>query len=144
MIPFWFMPYAIACGNTCILKPSEKVPLTLQKVVQLIEQTGLPAGVVNLVNGTKGVVDTLLDHPTVRAISFVGSTPVAKYMYSRAAKNGKRAQCQGGAKNPVIVLPGGYCHHDANYGRQCLWLCRAAMFGGIGGNHGGRSKTAVY
>ncbi|PZV09797.1 MAG: methylmalonate-semialdehyde dehydrogenase (CoA acylating) [Leptolyngbya sp.] len=105
MIPFWFMPYAIACGNTVILKPSEKVPLTLQKIVQLIEQTGVPAGVVNLVNGSKIVVDTLLDHPAVRAISFVGSTPVAKYVYSRAAANGKRAQCQGGAKNPVIVLP---------------------------------------
>jgi len=105
MIPFWFMPYAIACGNTCIVKPSEKVPLTLQKVVQLIEQTGLPAGVVNLVNGTKEVVDVMLEHPAVRAISFVGSTPIAKYVYSRAAANGKRAQCQGGAKNPVIVLP---------------------------------------
>jgi malonate-semialdehyde dehydrogenase (acetylating)/methylmalonate-semialdehyde dehydrogenase len=105
MIPFWFMPYAIACGNTCILKPSEKVPLTLQKVVQLIEQTGLPPGVVNLVNGTKEVVDALLDHPAVRAISFVGSTPIAQYVYRRAAANGKRAQCQGGAKNPVIVLP---------------------------------------
>jgi malonate-semialdehyde dehydrogenase (acetylating)/methylmalonate-semialdehyde dehydrogenase len=105
MIPFWFMPYAIACGNTCIIKPSEKVPLTLQKVMHLIEQTGLPSGVLNLVNGAKEVVDTLLDHPRVRAISFVGSTPVAKYVYSRAAANGKRAQCQGGAKNPVIVLP---------------------------------------
>lgn len=105
MIPFWFMPYAIACGNTCIIKPSEKVPLTLQKIMGLIEQTGLPAGVLNLVNGAKDVVDALLDHPSVRAISFVGSTPVAKYVYSRAAANGKRAQCQGGAKNPVIVLP---------------------------------------
>lgn len=105
MIPFWFMPYAIACGNTCIVKPSEKVPFTLQKITQLIEQTGLPAGVINLVNGAKEVVDAMLDHPAIRAISFVGSTPVAKYVYSRAAANGKRAQCQGGAKNPVIVLP---------------------------------------
>ncbi|MDX2240073.1 MAG: CoA-acylating methylmalonate-semialdehyde dehydrogenase [Leptolyngbyaceae cyanobacterium bins.302] len=105
MIPFWFMPYAIACGNTCVIKPSEKVPLTLQKITRLIEQTGLPKGVINLVNGAKAVVDALLDHPAVRAISFVGSTPVAKYVYSRAAANGKRAQCQGGAKNPVIVLP---------------------------------------
>jgi malonate-semialdehyde dehydrogenase (acetylating)/methylmalonate-semialdehyde dehydrogenase len=105
MIPFWFMPYAIACGNTCIIKPSEKVPLTLQKITQLLAQTGLPKGVINLVNGAKEVVDALLDHPAIRAISFVGSTPVAKYVYSRAAANGKRAQCQGGAKNPVIVLP---------------------------------------
>uniref|UniRef100_A0A832M3K6 methylmalonate-semialdehyde dehydrogenase (CoA acylating) n=1 Tax=Oscillatoriales cyanobacterium SpSt-402 TaxID=2282168 RepID=A0A832M3K6_9CYAN len=105
MIPFWFMPYAIACGNTCIIKPSEKVPLTLQKITHLIEQTGLPAGVINLVNGAKAVVDAMLEHSAIRAISFVGSTPVAKYVYSRAAATGKRAQCQGGAKNPVIVLP---------------------------------------
>ncbi len=105
MIPFWFMPYAIACGNTCLIKPSEKVPLTLQKVMTLLEKTGLPPGVVNLVNGAREVVDALLDHPQIRAISFVGSTPIARYVYSRAATNGKRAQCQGGAKNPVIILP---------------------------------------
>jgi malonate-semialdehyde dehydrogenase (acetylating)/methylmalonate-semialdehyde dehydrogenase len=105
MIPFWFMPYAIACGNTCIIKPSEKVPLTLQTVMQLLEQTQIPQGVVNLVNGAKEAVDAILDHPAIRAISFVGSTPVAKYVYSRATANGKRAQCQGGAKNPVIILP---------------------------------------
>jgi malonate-semialdehyde dehydrogenase (acetylating) / methylmalonate-semialdehyde dehydrogenase len=105
MIPFWFFPYAIACGNTCILKPSEKVPLTLQKVMTLLEQTGLPAGVVNLVHGTKAAVDGLLDHPLVRAISFVGSSNVARYIYSRAAAQGKRVQCQGGAKNPVVILP---------------------------------------
>ncbi len=105
MIPFWFMPYALACGNTTIIKPSEKVPLTMQKVFQLLEQTGLPKGVINLVNGAKEVVDAILDHPIIRAISFVGSTPVAQYVYSRAAANGKRAQCQGGAKNPIIVLP---------------------------------------
>lgn len=105
MIPFWFLPYAIACGNTVIVKPSEKVPLTMEKIFQLLEQTQLPKGVVNLVNGAKEVVDAILDHPTIRAISFVGSTPVAKYIYSRAAANGKRVQCQGGAKNPIIVLP---------------------------------------
>lgn len=105
MIPFWFMPYALACGNTYIVKPSEKVPLTMQKIFQLLEKTGLPKGVVNLVNGAKEAVDAILDHPKIRAISFVGSTPVAKYIYSRAAANGKRVQCQGGAKNPLIVLP---------------------------------------
>jgi malonate-semialdehyde dehydrogenase (acetylating)/methylmalonate-semialdehyde dehydrogenase len=105
MIPFWFMPYALACGNTYIVKPSEKVPLTMQKVFQLLEKTGLPKGVINLVNGAKEAVDAILDHPQIRAISFVGSTPVAKYIYSRAAANGKRVQCQGGAKNPLIVLP---------------------------------------
>jgi malonate-semialdehyde dehydrogenase (acetylating)/methylmalonate-semialdehyde dehydrogenase len=105
MIPFWFLPYAIACGNTLIVKPSERVPLTMKLAFELLERTGLPKGVVNLVNGGKAAVDTLLDHPKVRAISFVGSTPIAKYVYARAGKNGKRAQCQGGAKNHVIVLP---------------------------------------
>ena len=105
MIAFWFMPYAIACGNTYIVKPSEKTPLTMAKVFELIEHTGLPKGVINLVNGAKETVDALLDHPAIRAISFVGSSAVAKHVYARAAVNGKRAQCQGGAKNPIIVLP---------------------------------------
>jgi malonate-semialdehyde dehydrogenase (acetylating)/methylmalonate-semialdehyde dehydrogenase len=105
MIPLWFLPYAIACGNTFILKPSEKVPMTASKLFELLAETRLPAGVVNLVNGAKAAVDALLDHPRVRAISFVGSTPVARYVYARAAASGKRAQCQGGAKNPVILMP---------------------------------------
>src|SRR6202034_3025516 len=95
----------IATGNTFLLKPSERVPLTMIRVYELLEQIGLPKGVVSLINGGKAVVDAILDHPKVRAISFVGSTPIAKYVYSRAAANGKRAQCQGGAKNHVIVLP---------------------------------------
>jgi len=105
MIPLWFLPYAVACGNTFILKPSEKVPLTIERVFQLIEQAGLPPGVVNLVHGAKAAVDALLDHPAVRAVSFVGSTPVAKYIYARAAAHGKRVQCQGGAKNHAVILP---------------------------------------
>jgi len=105
MIPLWFLPYAIACGNTFILKPSEKTPITAQKIFQLAEKAGLPKGVVNLVHGDKETVDALLDHPDIKAISFVGSTAVARYVYSRATARGKRAQCQGGAKNPLIVLP---------------------------------------
>ncbi|MCG3154043.1 MAG: Malonate-semialdehyde dehydrogenase [bacterium] len=105
MICFWFMPYALACGNTFLMKPSEKVPLTLQRIFELLHRTGLPRGVVNLVNGANAAVDAILEHPLIRAVSFVGSTPVARHVYSRAAANGKRAQCQGGAKNPVIVLP---------------------------------------
>jgi len=105
MVPFWFLPYAVACGNTYIVKPSEKVPFTLQKIFHLIASAGFPHGVINLVNGAKEAVDAILDNPAVRAVSFVGSTPVAKYIYSRAAANGKRAQCQGGAKNPIIILP---------------------------------------
>lgn len=105
MIPLWFLPYAIACGNTFILKPSEKVPITMNLVFELIDELKLPPGVVNLVNGGKETVDALLDHPAVRAISFVGSSPVGKYVYGRATANGKRAQCQGGAKNAVVVMP---------------------------------------
>ena len=105
MIPFWFLPYAIACGNTFILKPSEKVPLTMTKVFQLIDQIDLPRGVINLVHGGKETVDALLDHPDVKAISFVGSSNIARYVYSRGAANGKRVQAQGGAKNPVVILP---------------------------------------
>ncbi len=105
MIPFWFLPYALACGNTVVLKPSERVPFTMQKVFGLIDTIGLPIGVVNLVNGGREAVDALLDHPHVRAVSFVGSSAVARYVYSRAAAAGKRVQCQGGAKNPVVILP---------------------------------------
>src|ERR1700719_3154072 len=105
MIPFWFLPYAIATGNTFVLKQSERVPPTRQRVYELLQQTGLPKGVVNLIHGGKTAVDAILDHPKVRAVSFVGSTPVAKYIYARAAASGKRAQCQGGAKNPVVILP---------------------------------------
>ena len=105
MIPLWFLPYAVATGNCFILKPSEKVPMTTQKLFALIEEAGFPPGVVQLVNGGADTVNAILDHPDIRAISFVGSTAVAKYIYSRATANGKRAQCQGGAKNPVVIMP---------------------------------------
>jgi malonate-semialdehyde dehydrogenase (acetylating)/methylmalonate-semialdehyde dehydrogenase len=105
MIPFWFLPYAIACGNSFILKPSEKVPLTMMKVFELIDQLDIPKGLINLVHGGKPSVDALLSHPDVKAISFVGSTNVARYIYQRGAANGKRVQAQGGAKNPVIIMP---------------------------------------
>lgn len=105
MIPFWFLPYALAAGNTYVIKPSEKVPMTMQFIFKLIEQVGFPKGVVNMVNGAKGAVDGLLEHPEVRAVTFVGSTRTAKYIYATAAAHGKRVQAQGGAKNPVIILP---------------------------------------
>ncbi len=105
MIPFWFMPYAVATGNTVILKPSERTPLTMQRVMDIVEQAGFPPGVINLVNGGPQTVNALLDHPLISAISFVGSTPVARHVYSRGAANGKRVQAQGGAKNPLIILP---------------------------------------
>ena len=104
MIPFWFLPYALACGNTVVMKPSEKTPLTMQRVAALIEEAGFPAGVVQVTHGGQEAVEALLDHPDVAAVSFVGSSPVARVVYARAASNGKRVQCQGGAKNPVVVL----------------------------------------
>jgi malonate-semialdehyde dehydrogenase (acetylating)/methylmalonate-semialdehyde dehydrogenase len=100
----WMYPFAIACGNTFVLKPSEKVPLTPTFAAQLLHQAGLPAGVFNLVHGGKAAVDALLHHPLVKAVSFVGSTPVAKYIYATAAAEGKRVQALGGAKNHLIVM----------------------------------------
>ena len=105
MVPMWMYPFAIACGNTFVLKPSEKVPLTSTYAVELLHQAGLPAGVLNLVHGGKPAVDALLHHPLVKAVSFVGSTPVAKYIYATAAAEGKRVQALGGAKNHLIVMP---------------------------------------
>jgi len=105
MVPFWFLPYAIACGNTFVLKPSERVPVSMQRFFELVDDLALPPGVLNMVNGGKATVDALLDHPAVRAISFVGSTPIARYVYTRGSANGKRVQAQGGAKNHVVVMP---------------------------------------
>ena len=105
MIPLWFLPYAVATGNCFILKPSERVPMTSALLFELIDACDFPPGVLQLVHGGKDTVDAILDHPLIRAVSFVGSTPVARYVYARAAAAGKRAQCQGGAKNPVVILP---------------------------------------
>lgn len=105
MIPFWFLPYAIACGNGVVVKPSERVPLTMQKVFTLLTECGLPAGVVNLLNGDRHTSELLISHPLVRAVSFVGSSAGARAVYALAGAHGKRVQCQGGAKNPIVVLP---------------------------------------
>ena len=105
MVPLWFLPFAVATGNTFVIKPSEQVPLTQRLIVGLLERCGLPPGVVNLVNGGREVVEGLCDHPGVQAISFVGSTAVAKAVYRRATHAGKRVQALGGAKNFVVVMP---------------------------------------
>ena len=123
MIPLWFLPYAVATGNCFILKPSEKVPGSSQKLFELIDQAGFPDGVLQLVHGGVETVNALLDHPTIRAISFVGSTPVAKYVYSRATANGKRAQCQGGAKNPVVIMPDADMESVTNIVADSAWGC---------------------
>jgi malonate-semialdehyde dehydrogenase (acetylating)/methylmalonate-semialdehyde dehydrogenase len=106
MVPFWFLPYAIACGNTFVLKPSEQVPMTQALMWEIMHEVGgLPAGVLNLVNGSVDVVNGILDNPEIDAVSFVGSAKTAKYIYQRAAANGKRVQALGGAKNHMIVMP---------------------------------------
>ena len=105
MVPFWFLPFAIACGNTFVLKPSEQVPMTQQIAFEELHALGLPPGVVNLVNGGREVVEGILEHPGIDAVSFVGSAPVARIVYERAAKAGKRVQALGGAKNHMVVMP---------------------------------------
>jgi malonate-semialdehyde dehydrogenase (acetylating)/methylmalonate-semialdehyde dehydrogenase len=112
MVPMWFLPFAIATGNTFVLKPSEQVPLSQRRMVDLLQRCDLPAGVVNLVNGGKDVVNAICDHPGIRAVSFVGSTPVAKHVYTRTTAAGKRAQALGGAKNFVVIMP------DADFDRS--------------------------
>jgi malonate-semialdehyde dehydrogenase (acetylating) / methylmalonate-semialdehyde dehydrogenase len=105
MVPLWFLPFAIVSGNTFVLKPSEQVPLSQQKVFELLEKCDLPPGVVNMVHGGKEVVDAICDHPDIKAVSFVGSTPVARLVYQRATQSGKRVQALGGAKNFIVVMP---------------------------------------
>lgn len=105
MVPMWMLPFAIAAGNAFILKPSEKVPLTPTRCAELLVDAGLPEGVFQMIHGGKEVVDALLHHPLVRAVSFVGSTPIAKYIYTTSAAQGKRVQALGGAKNHLVVMP---------------------------------------
>lgn len=149
MIPFWFLPYAIACGNTFIVKPSEKVPLTMTRIFELIHAAGLPEGVVNMVHGGKESVDAILDHKDIRSVSFVGSTAIAKYVYARATANGKRVQAQGGAKNPLVILPDADIEisarivNDSVYGcagQRCLAASNIITVG----DEKGRIKEALY
>lgn len=121
MVPFWFLPYAVACGNTFIVKPSEVCPISQNRMFELLDEAGLPPGVVNLVNGDGNAVDALLTEPGVAGVSFVGSTPVGKHIYATAAQNGKRAQCQAGAKNCLVVMP------DANLDRTVAAILTSAF-----------------
>ena len=105
MVPMWFFPIALACGNTVIVKPSEKDPSAIMFIAELLKEAGLPDGVFNVIHGDKVAVDALLNHPKIKSISFVGSTPIAKYVYENGTKSGKRVQALGGAKNHMIVLP---------------------------------------
>ena len=105
MVPMWMFPMAIACGNTFILKPSERDPAAPQMILELMQEAGLPAGVLNIVNGGKPAVDAILHHPSIKAVSFVGSTPIAEYVYQTGTANGKRVQALGGAKNHMVIMP---------------------------------------
>ncbi|MGH9659519.1 MAG: CoA-acylating methylmalonate-semialdehyde dehydrogenase [Bryobacteraceae bacterium] len=125
MVPMWMFPFALACGNAFILKPSEKVPMTPTRTAELLEEAGVPAGVFTLIHGDRGAVDALIAHPLVRAISFVGSSPVAKYVYETSAARGKRVQALGGAKNHLVVLP------DANL-EKSVEAIMASAFGAAG------------
>jgi malonate-semialdehyde dehydrogenase (acetylating)/methylmalonate-semialdehyde dehydrogenase len=135
MVPLWMYPVALACGNTFVLKPSEKVPLTAIKVVELLEKSGLPKGVLNLVHGGRECVDALLTHPKVKAISFVGSTPIARYIYETGTKHGKRVQSNGGAKNFVLLMP------DADVDNSVRGVIEAAF--GCAGERCMAGSTAV-
>lgn len=121
MVPLWMFPLAIACGNTFVWKPSEKVPLTAILLIELLVEAGLPHGVLNLIHGGRPSVDALLTHPEVRAISFVGSTPVARYVYETGTRHGKRVQANGGAKNYLVIMP------DADVSRTVENLATAAF-----------------
>jgi len=135
MVPLWMYPVAIVCGNTFVLKPSEKVPLTAIKIAKLLEKAGLPKGVLNIVHGGREVVDALLTHPKVKAISFVGSTPIAKYIYEVGTKHGKRVQSNGGAKNFVLLMP------DADVENSTRGVIEAAF--GCAGERCMAGSTAV-
>tara|TARA_B100001057_G_scaffold237339_2_gene237725 strand:- start:2145 stop:3602 length:1458 start_codon:yes stop_codon:yes gene_type:complete len=141
MVPMWMFPMAIACGNTFILKPSEKDPSCPLKLAELFSEAGLPDGVLNVVNGDKEVVDAILEHKDISAVSFVGSTPIAKYIYENAAKNEKRVQALGGAKNHCVVMPD--CDLDqavnglmgaayGSAGERCMAQSVAVAVGNVG------------
>lgn len=141
MIPFWYMPYALAAGNTVIIKPSERTPLTMLRIFSLMEECGFPAGVINLLHGGADTVNAILDHPLIQAVTFVGSTPVARHVYARASASGKRVQAQGGAKNPLVILPDADAEMTTrivmdsvygNAGQRCLAASNIILVGEAG------------
>jgi malonate-semialdehyde dehydrogenase (acetylating)/methylmalonate-semialdehyde dehydrogenase len=135
MVPLWMFPLAIACGNTFVLKPSEKVPLTALVLAELLEKAGLPKGVMNVVHGGRECVDALLTHPKVRAVSFVGSSPVARHIHETGTRNGKRVQANGGAKNYIVIMP------DADVSRTVEAISTAAF--GCAGERCMAGSTAI-
>ena len=140
MVPMWMFPVAIACGNTFVLKPSERDPSASMLIAQMWQEAGLPDGVFNVVHGDKLAVDTILDSPDVAAVSFVGSTPIAKYIHERGTANGKRVQALGGAKNHAIILPDADMEFAADHlaaaafgsaGERCMAISAAVAVGDV-------------
>ncbi len=125
MVPLWFMPFALVCGNTCIIKPSEQTPMVMNRMFEILDQCDFPPGVINLINGGPEVGEQLITHPQIAGVSFVGSSAIAQQVYATATKSGKRAQCQGGAKNVAVIL------NDANLERAIPNLINAS-FGNAG------------
>ncbi|MBK7366841.1 MAG: CoA-acylating methylmalonate-semialdehyde dehydrogenase [Candidatus Eisenbacteria bacterium] len=123
MVPMWFLPHAIACGNTFVLKPSERVPLSQQKIFEMLHDCGLPEGVVNMVHGGKDAVDAILDHKDIVGVSFVGSSPIAHYIYKRGAEAGKRVQALGGAKNFTLIMPDADMDRAASVSTESCFGC---------------------
>ena len=123
MVPMWFLPHAVACGNTFVVKPSERVPLSQMRMFELMHESGFPEGVVNMVHGAKDAVDAILDHPGIVGVSFVGSSPVAHYVYKRGAEKGKRVQALGGAKNFVLVMPDADMARAASVSTESCFGC---------------------
>jgi malonate-semialdehyde dehydrogenase (acetylating)/methylmalonate-semialdehyde dehydrogenase len=143
MVPLWMYPVALACGNTFVLKPSEKVPLTALMIARLLEEAGVPHGVFNIVHGGRECVDALLAHPQVRAVSFVGSTPVARYIFETGTRHGKRVQANGSAKNFVVVMPDAEIEHSTRSvtegafgcaGERCMASSTAVVVGSAAKN----------
>ena len=141
MVPMWMFPIAIACGNTFIMKPSEKDPSVPMRLAELLTEAGLPNGVFNVVNGDKEAVDVLLTHPDVQAVSFVGSTPIAEYIYATGCAHGKRVQALGGAKNHMVVMPDADINQTVNAlmgaaygsaGERCMAISVAVAVGDVG------------
>ena len=141
MVPMWMFPVAIACGNTFVLKPSERDPSAALILAELWAEAGLPEGVFNVVHGDKEAVDALLEHPDVAAVSFVGSTPIAKYIHGRATAQGKRVQALGGAKNHAIILPDADLEYAADQlVAAALRLGGRALHGDLRGDHRRRRR----
>ncbi|GAA1834127.1 CoA-acylating methylmalonate-semialdehyde dehydrogenase [Luedemannella flava] len=152
MVPLWFVPIAIACGNTVVLKPSEKDPSASVRLAEWFTEAGLPDGVFNVVHGDKEAVDALLDHPDVRAVSFVGSTPIARYVYERGTAAGKRVQALGGAKNHMVVLPDADLDLAADAavsagfgsaGERCMAISVVVAVGTVGDDLVGRIASRI-